>query len=95
MATREQIVEKLASRRVRNFYLPGLTRLQVRQAAQQLTDEDWDEIITAIRTNANDVIGAQISGRTLVYLKGLAVADVESALSPDDTLSITELENLF
>lgn len=95
MATRADIVDRLARRRVASVYLPGLTRVQIRQAAQQLTDEEWDAIITGVRTGDAEIIGNTIRRQTLGYLKALAVADVEAALAPDDTLSVTELEGLI
>lgn len=95
MATREQIVQKLANRRVASHYLPNLSRAQVRQAAQGLTNEQWDTIIGAVRTRKVTDIGEVLRLRVIEHLRGLALADIEAALVPDDTLTVAELEGLL
>ena len=95
MATREQIVNKLANQRVRSHYLPTMTRAIVRQAAQGLTNGEWDNIIEGVRQqNATDV-GTILIRQVNEHIKNLAIQDVEDDLAPDDTLTITELEGLI
>ena len=95
MATRAQIVSRLAKRRVRQHYLPNLTRAQVRTAAQGLTDAEWDTIINAVRKGNAALAGTTLQARIGLYLHNLAEQDVENALSPDDTITIQELEALL
>lgn len=95
MATREQIVAKLVSRRVNSVLLPNLTRQQIRQAAQGLTNQQWDGIISGVRSNNPADVGMILRERALQYLRAAANTDIEDALSPDDTLTVAELEGLL
>lgn len=95
MATRAQIVEKLANRRLAKHYLPNLSRQQIRAAAQELTNPEWDAIIRAIRERDAKVGGLVLAKRVEEHLRGLAKEDIENRLGGNDTLSISELEDLF
>ena len=95
MATRAEIVAKLANRRLSRHYLPNLTRQLVRTAAQSLTNAEWDLIITALRNRAHQDVGVILAKRVEQSLRDAATADIESRLGANDTLSIQELEDLF
>lgn len=94
MATRVELVQKLAKRRFNNQCIPNLTRAQVRQAAQGLTNAEWDKIIEGISSNNDGVVGKVLAGQVHEYLLGLATADVETWLA-DDTLTLDQLLELI
>lgn len=94
MATKADLIQFLAARRFNTFYLPNLTRVQIRTAAQQLSDSEWDLIIEGIRKGDNANVGAVLSAQVKEYLLGLAVDEVTASLA-DDMLSTTDLLALF
>lgn len=95
MATRAEIVAKLANRRLSRHYLPNLSRQLVRSAAQSLTNAEWDSIISALRKRNTTDVGAVLAKRVEQSLRDAAMADIENRLGANDTLSIQELEDLF
>ena len=95
MATRAEIIDKLAAKRLRKHYLPNLNRQQIRAAALLLSDAEWDDIINAIRDRQAFEAGEVLAKRVVTYLKGLAKLDVENALGQDDRISINDLIDLF
>lgn len=94
MATKADLIQFLAVRRFNTHYLPNLTRAQIRTAAQQLSDEQWDAIIDGIRSGDNTNIGAVLSAEVKEFLLALAVTEVTASLA-DDLLSTTDLLALF
>ena len=95
MTTRTEIVTKLANRRVRRHYLPNLTRQQIRQAAQAMSDADWDYIIEALRSADQRIVGELLEDQVLAFLEAMAEQDVEAKLGQDDTLTIDEIIQLL
>ena len=95
MATRAEIIDKLAARRLRKHYLPNLSRQQIRMAAQALTDSEWDDIISAIRDRQAFEAGEVLAKRVNLFLKNLSRQDVETALGQDDRVSVQDLIELF
>ena len=95
MTTRDEIVKRLSIRRVRKHYLPNLTRPMVRQAAQQLTDQEWDKIIAALRNGNARIAGECLEDRIMSFLEEKARLDVEESLGQDDTLTIGEIIDLI
>ena len=95
MTTRTEIVTKLANRRVRKHYLPGLTRAMIRQAAQGFSDAEWDKIIDALKNGDARMIGDALEDPILRFLEVKAEQDVEGKLGQDDTLTIDEIIELL
>ena len=95
MASRAEIVTKLANRRLSKHYLPNLSRQIIKTAAQSLTNAEWDEIISAIRDRNPQAAGVVLSKRVEQHMRMLAEQDIENRLGSNDTLSITELVDLF
>ena len=96
MATRAEVVQELAKRRFNKALLPNLTRAQVKQAAQGMTDAQWDQIIANIRSvdNSGDT-GLLLRQVVHAHLMTIAVSDIEGRLAPDDTLDLSEITDLF
>lgn len=94
MATRGQIVETLARRRFNKHYWPNRSRQQLRQSAQSLSNVQWDHILSSMGAN-DSIAGMIIRERLQEHLMGLAVQDIEARLGANDTLTISELEDLF
>lgn len=94
MATRAQIVQALAKRR-QNSYYTNLTREMIKQAAQQLTDAEWDEIIEGVKASNASRTGEPLMARVQFEVEAKAVQDIEDRLGVDDTLTIAELQDLF
>ena len=93
MATKDELIVLLAKRRFNNFYVPNLTRVQIRQAAQQLTDAEWDSIIANLFTNKT-AVGDVLAERVRRFLMDLAIADITAQLA-DDLLTTDELLELI
>lgn len=101
--TREEIVRVLAERLARKelFPLSGTTaesRVLLRQggAAFLQNDANVDALVAAWRDNNTCVFGASIiAGIKEWMVDNKATVDVEAALSPDDTLDLSEIEQLL
>ncbi len=93
--TREQIVAILAKRLAKNeFSVP--TKAQLKQGGAATLNND--ALVSAIRSSWNDKcrVGEIITSNINAWVRdNTAETEVESMLSPDDTLSLTELERLL
>lgn len=92
--TLTEIKRTLAKQRLKGHYMPNLTRAMVKQSAQQMTDNEWDTIIAAIKTAQDSIVGKVLREQVLQSLYARALADVETRLA-DGSLSTAELLELF
>lgn len=94
MATRDELILALAKRRLNNFYWPNFDRAQIKQAAQQLSDEEWDRIVAAMRGKDHTEVGAVLTIQVQDYLMSLAVTEVTTWLA-DDLITTDQLLELI
>lgn len=95
MATREQIINTLAKRRFNKHYWPNRSKAQLKQAAVAMSDDKWDDILESLGNGNLALVGSTLREALIAYLTAAAVADIEGRLGVDDTLTITEMEDLF
>ena len=91
MATRQEIVGKLAARRVQGHYLPNLSRQQIRTAAQALTNAEWDDIISGIKEREFNEVGEVLAKRVREFLMDLATTDVTNSIDQDGKIAVDDI----
>lgn len=89
---RARIVTALAAINFARVYQPGLTRLQVKQASQGLTDAEWDIILSSYKTGNAAQLGGVLVRRIDEHLKGLASVEVDTVWLSDNVLNLDELD---
>ena len=95
--TKADLIEELAQLRFKNYYLRRLLTLpanaaatQIKQAAAQFTDAEWDSLTEGIVRNNDCQAGRVLIERVFNYLLEKARADVTEWLE-DDTITTEQL----